>query len=559
MSIQRVKREYASRGTAKVAQFAEAMKNTVAPAGTFDSAAASDFASTTINQGDAGVVMPEKLQLVLDEYTSDEDKSRVMRAVYDGCTLYEQQHGCEVPADVIEQAIHSAYATTGDARRKFSLDSATSIHMDNQSLQSNRAIVAILSILTEAVPFAHYLPADIGSNQAKLAVMTHRAGGLYGGYAENAIMDGAYSGDTFISSSRVHKSTIAADTGNITGALTTVQSDSETCLSTAAAVKLLRGRSLVYVNGKVCATEITSGGSGASTVSGSATIDGTTYQIGGTINTDTGAIALTTAPKMPTTIPVHVEGFIDYERDATIVPNIITGVDVYDLYAKPWRVNTYSSMDAATQMANELGLDPYSESVLAIQSQFANERHYDVLRKMMRLAVNNQVTHDFAWSTRSAQMSRSQIWQDFAAPLGVASQKMAEDTLNHGITHMYVDKYVAAQLRGLPMGMFEPSGISDRPGIYRVGRLFGLVDVYYTPKGLSGNGVSSQILCVGRATDVTRNPIVMGDAVSPTVVPLAVNGDLKRGAGFYARNFTAVNPHSYSAQGAALINVTNLS
>ncbi|MOA09144.1 hypothetical protein D3C78_1289540 [compost metagenome] len=65
-------------------------------------------------------------------------------------------------------------------------------------------------------------------------------------------------------------------------------------------------------------------------------------------------------------------------------------------------------------------------------------------------------------------------------------------------------------------------------------------------------------MCVGRATDVTRNPFVLGDAVAPTVIPLAVNADLKTGAGFYARNFTAVNPHQASAMGCALINVTNL-
>ena len=136
---------------------------------------------------------------------------------------------------------------------------------------------------------------------------------------------------------------------------------------------------------------------------------------------------------------------------------------------------------------------------------------------------------------------------------------MALATMNHGVTHIYVGKYIAAQMRGLPSTIFEPSGISDRPGIYRVGRLFGLVDVYYTPKGLNDAANAGQILAVGRATDVTRNPIVLGDAVAPTVTPLSIGGDLKRGAGFYARNFTAVNPHEYSSQGAALINVTNLS
>jgi hypothetical protein len=91
-----------------------------------------------------------------------------------------------------------------------------------------------------------------------------------------------------------------------------------------------------------------------------------------------------------------------------------------------------------------------------------------------------------------------------------------------------------------------------------MGRLFGLYDVYYTPKIITDSNSASQILCIGRATDVTRNPFVLGDAVPPSVTPLAVNADLKRGAGFYARNFTEVNPHGPSASGCALVTVSNM-
>jgi len=73
-----------------------------------------------------------------------------------------------------------------------------------------------------------------------------------------------------------------------------------------------------------------------------------------------------------------------------------------------------------------------------------------------------------------------------------------------------------------------------------------------------GHPVSAEILAVGRATDVTRNPVVLGDAVPPTLIPLAVNADMRIGAGFYARNFTAVNPHGPSSRGFAKIEVINM-
>ncbi|MCY1398415.1 hypothetical protein D9M71_134470 [compost metagenome] len=504
--------------------------------------------------------MPAKLRIVLDE-ADDKSATMVTRAILDGATTYERMHGTQAPADLLEQAIHLAYGTSNAARRAM-LDSATSNHSDALSLQPNRAVVAILTTLSEAIPFAHYLPADIQSNEAKLAIMSHQAGKDYGRYSQGALMDGAYSGDTYISSSREHRCEIVLDAGNptgaITGKLTAIQLDGETCKPDAPEVKLLRGRSLVYVNGLIAAREVSGNGAGASIVSGQVTIGGTQHQIAGTIHPDTGVIALTSTPPMAATNSVVVEGFVDYERAPELTPSIITAVDTYVLHAKPWRVTTHQTIDSRTQMANELGLDPHSEGVIGIQAQFANERHYEVLRKAKRLAKQNTDTFDFNWSNAGDFKVRADVWRDFGAVLGAVSQRMAIATMNHGVTHLYVGEKVAAQLCSLQNDIWESSGIVERPGIFRLGRLFGRYDVYYSPKEVNETEDAAEIVCVGRATDVTRNPFVLGDAVAPTVIPLAVNADLKTGAGFYARNFTAVNPHQASAMGCALINVTNL-
>ncbi len=553
----RIHQDYFKRETAEVAQFVDSLKENATKGGTFDSAAATDFLATATSQN-TGVKVPETLQAVLDEVKGDDSAALVTRAVLDGVAVYEAQHGTQAPADVVEQALHSAYATTDAARRKFSLDSATSAHHDQLSLQPNRAVVAILAAMGEAIPFAHYLPADINSNEARLAIMSHRAGNEFGAYAQGALLDGVDSGDAYINSSRVHTSLPASADGAVTGKITKKQANEDTCDPAAGDLKLLRGRSIVYVDGRVAAREVDSSGSGNSAVSGTISVAGVSYAIGGTINTDTGAYALTTTPKLPDTVPVVVEGFIDFERVPELTPTIISAVDTFSLYAKPWRVTTHQTIDSRTQMASELGLDPYSESVIAIQAQFANERHYDVLRKGRRLAALNTATFDFGAAQAHVDSGRFGVWPELAYPLSVVSQKMAEDTMNHGVTHLYVGKRIAAQFMGLPSNLFQPSGIAPRPGIYRLGRLFGQYDVYYTPKGLNETATSAQILAVGRATDVTRNPVVLGDAVPPTVIPLAVNADLRQGAGFYARNFTAVNPHDPSARGFALINVTNM-
>ena len=556
--VKHIHRDYFSQSTAEVGKFVSSLKENALnkDTGIFDSAAASDFMSTATNQA-AGVKVPSQLSTVLEEIPDKDNKASIVQALLDCATAYETQHGVDAPADLMEQAIHAAYATTDYARRRYHLDSATSMHHDPISLQPNRAVVAILSAAGEPIPFAHYLPADIGSNQAILAIMNHRAGNTFGAYEQDGLMDGVSSGDAYISSSRCHTSNPNAQ-GQITGKLTAIQASSDACDPQGPSVKLLYGRALVYVNGVLAAKEPSDSSSVNSPLSGSITIAGTEYVLTGSINNDTGAYTVNTLPSLPTTIPVTVEGFIDFERDASLIPSIISSVKPYTLFAKPWKVKTRHSIDSRTQMANELGLDPYSESIIAIQAQYTNERHYEVLAKARRLAANNQRNYNFNWGERSQQMGRASIWQDFSSALGAASQQMAIDTMNHGITHLYVGKDIASQWLALPRDMFEPSGVPERAGIYRIGRLFGRFEAYYTPKGVTETDTAGQVLCVGRATDVTRNPFVLGDAVPPTVLPLATGEDLSQGAGFYARNFTAANPHGPSSLGCALINVTNL-
>ncbi|SFK63346.1 hypothetical protein SAMN05216302_101113 [Nitrosomonas aestuarii] len=563
--VRQTQLEYNNRQTQQVDEFATSLRENAVTNGVFDSAAANDIVVDVINKNT--VEVPESLQVVLDEARTGENdgvknknQTRIIRAIYDGMNIYESQHGVSVPADVIEHAIHMAYGTTGFARDKMpmSLDSATSAHHDQLSLQPNRAVVAILSALGESIPFAHYLPADISSNEAKLAILTHQAGDAYGMYAQGGSMDGVNCGNHYIDSSRIHALTPAVTTGNIDGKLTTIQATDETCDQGAAAVKLLRGRTILYVNGIPVAQEAGSSGSGNSVMTGSVEISSVTYNIGGNINTDTGVFAITTTPALPDTVPVAVEGFIDYERDEDLIPRLQSGVVTYPLFAKASRGYVNVTPDARSQMSNELGLDPLQESMVALQQQVASERHYRVLAQARRLSVNNQVTFNYDWSNRKTLLNRAEAWRDLSATLGALSQQMAIDTFDHGITHLYIGKYLMADFLGMPSDIFVPSGVTERPGIFRVGRLFGRYDVYYTPKGLTDTTSTAQILCIGRASSVALNPFVLGDAVPTTLIPLGVDKSLKNGTGYYARNFTAVNPHIPSAMGCAVVNVTNI-
>lgn len=500
------------------------------------------------------IALPESVQRAMEAMPSDE-KSRVLDSVLYGMNVYRAEHGVLPTADVLEAALQQGISASKqlDSQGRV-LDSVGSTgHHDQISAQPNRIIVAITSAIAEAVPFATYLPTDIGSNEARLGIVSHLAGSAFGGYAQSELMDGINVGKEYLSSERRIALTLDAERDAATGKFTTI-------VGGETGVQVLRGRTIILVNGFPCAYEAfnTAATAANSPISGSTNIGGTDYTISGTVTLASGDVALAFAPALPANTVVEAEGFIDYEAAPQLAPKILTQVLTYSLFANPWRALCDQTVDSKTQYSNELGLDLQSENLITIRNQFAMERHYAALKKLLTLAKNNQQTYNFDYSNQMGQKSRAQIWQDFQAVLGVVDQQMAEDTMDHGITHLYVPKKIAAQFMGLPRDIFTPSGIQARPSIFRIGTLFGRFDVYYTPKHLTETATDSQVLCIGRSGQVARCPLVLGDAVAPTYLPLSMNTDMKYQNGFYARNFTSVNPHQPSARGAALINVTNL-
>lgn len=507
------------------------------------------------NASSSEIILPARLQAVLGRMPESE-QSRALDAVVFGMGVYEREHGCLPTADVIEAALQQGDSASYrfDARGTHALDNVGSTaHHDQISSQPNRIVVAITSAIAEAIPFATYLPTDIGSNEARLGIVSHQAGSLFGGYTVSELMDGVNCGKTYLNAERRVALTLNNDRDAATGGIFTTEGGATT-------VALLRGRSIVFVNGFPVAAESpnVSASVANSPISGVAAIGGTDYTVSGTVTVATGAFSLSFSPALPVGTVVEAEGFIDFEAAPSLTPSILTQVQTFALYAVPWRAKARQTIDSKTQYQNELGLDLASESLIAIRNQFAMERHYAGLVKLLRLAANNAETYDFDATNQIQQKTRAQIWQDFSAVLGVVDQQMAEDTMDHGISHIYVAKNVAYQMMSLPRELFEPSGLQARPGIFRVGRLFGRYEIYYTPKLLAEGSTTSQMLCIGRSTQVARCPLVLGDAVAPTYIPLATQDDLTTGSGFYARNFTSVNPHVPSAKGAALINVTNL-
>ena len=516
---------------------------------------------------DGSLTVPHALQVLLERFDGA-THHRLLDAVNGGIAKYERAHGFAPDARFIESALYAARAASMPLAELgvtgMRLDNATNNHHDQLSLQPAQAMVSIMAQFAESIPYAAYLPADVKSNEARLAIMRNEAQSDFGEYLIGASLDGIAGGGNYFDSERV--CLLSANGGGGT-ALTFVVTQKASLVAggTAAgagnvAMPLLRGRTVLMVNGLPAGRETANYGTGSNTIGGQVTIAGTNYVLSGTVNSDTGAISVTSAPALPAGTVLEALAYIDFEKAPDFAPKVGTDVTVYSMFARESRGIMKSTIGAQTQMQSELGLDPRGQAMVSLRAQYAMERFYRANAKMKRVAANLTAPWNYDYAAQIAQKDRAQIWLNLAPVLAGASQEMANRNNNHGITTLFLTGELSAQARGLPRDIWEPSGLVDRPGIYRLGRLFGQYDCYYTPRGLTetGGGATSEILAVGRATDTARNPIVLGDAVPATMLPLAMNGDMVTVDGFYTRNFTEVNPHLQSAQGAALIPVTNI-
>lgn len=494
-------------------------------------------------------------------------------AVLDGANTFAELHGREISGDLLQQAIHNAFAWTPDAANLLSqvdaaavprvLDSATlnSSHQKNDELRAEAIIVSTLQTISTAVPFASFLPIAVGSQTAHLAILHTAAATTHGAYKQGDSLDGLNNGDDFLFASRYHQCAID-DQGRVTGKLTTTQKDSETCDPEGSPVKLLVGRSRVMVNGVECGKETSYNVSGWSQVSGAVDLDGVSYSISGKINTDTGDVDLVTSPPLPESNVVGVEGFIDYERAPENIPGVIAGVDKYTLNAYASRAFVRASVDAATQAANELGLSLAGESLRSLQIQFGNERHFKLLRMARRVANRYMASHDFDWVGRGAQLSRVQIFPEIATTLAVANHDMINRTNAFGIGFIYVNQYLAGLLLQMPPEIFQWSGVAARPGIYRLGTLFSQYEVYYTPRVVKEGVVEgrryAEMLCIGKSPDTARAPFIIGDVTPAFLEEVGKNMDFRDGYRFRHAGYTTTSPHMPSAVGASLITIKNL-
>lgn len=508
---------------------------------------------------DATKLLPDRMARLMDKIEKDEHKALAVQSLLDGVANFEREHGFAPSADMIDAAISQA-ENVADGKSQlvlpdgYTLD-AVSDNNASASLahQPNRIAVAITGALSEAIPFGAYLPSDLKSNESRLAIISAIAGSNFGAYKAGDILDGTSGGQVYTRSERMVAVTIAGD--RLTGTFKVTARTG----GLGEAVPLLRSRTAVFIDGFPASREqSTDSGTAVSLLSGQSVVGSTTHVVTGQVNVETGEGTLAFNPALPAGVVVEVQAFIDFEKKPDLIPAINTRAVSYQLYCSASRVMMSVTPDSRTQTQAELGADGLTIAVQAARTQAANERYIMALRKAKGMARRTSREYDFDADRQLVEKTRSMIWRDFGSFMSRVDQEVANQTMEYGLEMMYVGDIGMSQFLSMDSTDFVPSGVSSRPGIYRLGRYKGKYDVYYDPYVVEEGENEIEILCIGRSPQVARNPIVFSDAVPQTLIPLAINKDLVSGAALYSRSLTEVNPHLQSAIGCALIKVTNI-
>ena len=483
---------------------------------------------------------------------------QLVGAVLDGAISdYEKANGAKPSGAIIHNALRVALNSVSSHSLSKSgvpvtFDDVGSIQSD-APINSNRVTVVLYNTLVESVPFGGYI--DMSENMAgKIIIANHVAGSTTGGYTENQSLDGILGGKPFMSHERTVEMT-STDKTTFSAKFKYADNDS-------AGSPIIPSATQILVNGlpsggaamQATVTEKTSG------LSGSIEINDVTYTFTGTTTNETGEVTIKFNSAVPEGVKVYAVGLLNYENKLMKEkrPILMANARSHELRAGFYSAIYQATQEAKTQWNKEIRLDLGSESMLAMNNQYAAEKHMTALRAMYRIGKNYISSVNLNASVRQDQRSRESMWRDVLFSLTTADQNMVDRTNSFGIGVIYVGGKGKAELTALPNDVFVPSGISSRAGIYRIGTLFGQYEVYYAPNLVQETSSSIEMLCIGRSEQTGLNPYIFGDVAAPTFLKMNVDKDLREGAGYFYAGAASVNPYIKAACGASIIAITGI-
>ncbi|AUZ05276.1 hypothetical protein ADP71_17490 [Vitreoscilla sp. C1] len=489
--------------------------------------------------------------------------SLVMDSIAKSEAMFAHEHGHAAPAWVADDALRSTLPLVSKNYAEFLglpsqfLGSQKTVFDDVNSasggaMSVSQVLTAIVMAYSEPMPFSGRIAMDQGL-EGRVILVGHRAAAASGDYAQYASLDGLNAGKPFLMSQRMAQ---AVDTSGTWAA--TIKNASVD----AAGSPILPSAVGVYVNGLLVGQSNPMANRSDTTITFSqsfhlpGTAAGTAVTVTG--NATTGVLSAVFTPALASGSVVEFSAAIDFEHanmkgKRPVVESHATIKSIRATYASA----LYSvSQEARHQWAVDVKLDQSSQNMAAIRTQSVAERHHLAVRRMWRIASAHVFNFEMDKANRMNERSITSIMMDLGQAIEAANLDMIVRTNLNGIGVIYVGASAASYLGTLPPEILQASNVKPRAGTYRLGRLLGKYELYFSPiPELVATSDGFPMLCIGTSDQAGANPYITGTALGAAVSPLATTVDGITGQFVFEAGVDTVNPHLQCADSAALINV----
>lgn len=536
---------------------------------------------------------------------SPKAKGQLLDSINKGIELYRSKHGGDMPkADAIAMALdagHLLYNGLTDTKTEGIYDSAnaknvgqeTKSFYDSVSSTSSGhiadvpalAMVTITMMIASASPLVAYLPNPMGTNSLPLLYVRHVAALDYGQTRKNDFLDGIKASAQYFDAVHKFVCEVAGDTATVT-AKRLVGADGKP--SGQSRLPMVVGGCRAYLNGVYVGNDAYPAGNKPTTSTFTpkngvvVTIEDVDYTlISGSHNTETDTITLKFDKVLPAGAEVTVQVIADYERqdgenkDIIPAPNADAQLDYAAVHAYSIRAIYRASMEALTQMQNELGVDMRSAFIAVVIAKVMLEQNTRLLKEIFARAKGKGFERQCDL-TRGSDMTQafngtSMIGAELFPAIEDCKRRITTQT---GHKPDGFDIYCTGSLATLVKVLaddthFVPSGLTfGIPSeIVRLGSK-GSDNFYYVPEesdivkqgevAINGDNVQFGELGIVGRNNVAAKSVFVGHTAVPVITRETTSKDFNTGVTFMTRQAAQVNDIGRYADQVQLLTVLNL-
>lgn len=558
--------------------------------------------------------IPEALIALQGHINNKKGFSRLLDSINDGVTAYRNRHGGDLPSPALvasafanaallydglngsnTNGIYDSASVNGAAVKQFFLDSVSSHASAHVAEVPTLAMVTIATTIANALPIVSFLPNPKGSQTVPMVYVRQVAAQSYGQTQKGDFLDGVKAAAQYFDSVHRLEMTSADQKTFTVKAYRCVEEGTLTPDSTSGRLPLVAGATTINVGGLMFAwDEQSRHASGATTGEigvyefdrEGITLDGVVYKlVSGKVNLDTDTVTVVLDKALPADVKVIANVVANYEakdgQNQFILnpPSVDAQLDYSSVTARGIRAIYTASIDALTQMQNELGVDMRAAFIAVVIAKLMFEQNCRLLTEAKNRATGSGLVRELDLSRGSNMTAAFNKISDIAADLIPAIEEMkrrtCQDTQH---TPSGFDIYVTGSLSTLVRTLaddtnFVPSGLTlgTPNNMVRLGSR-GSDNYYYLPPTtgvleegelsvtVGGNTTAvafAEALLIARNETAAKSMFV-GHIAVPVVTTDVQAVAFEQGVTFYTRQAAEVNKHKRFGRQASVLRVLNL-